>query len=330
MIAIPTLSAGEHLNECLRSLENQTFRDFEVTVIDNGGNSFSVPDGLSYPCRVLKPGANVGFGAAINLAAHTSGAPLVATLNDDTEPDPTWMAALVREMRSDTRAGMCASRIRFSESGKLDSAGMLICLDGSSKQRGHGTTPDAWTQPEDVLLPSACAALYRRQMLEEVGYFDEDFFLYCEDTDLGLRAQWAGWGCRYAPDATVRHHYSGTAGAFSLLKARHVERNRLWVALKNFPAGLLILAPAVSLWRYFWQAIAVRRGRGAASGFVGSGHSLTTALSILVRAHVETLGALPRLLKKRRAMRPLRKVRSAEFIRLVFRHRITARELGLS
>jgi len=330
MIAIPTLSAGEHLNECLRSLENQTFRDFEVIVIDNGGNSFPAPEGLSYPCRILEPGTNVGFGAAINLAARASGAPLVATLNDDTAPDPTWMEALVREMSSDARAGMCASRIRFSESGKLDSAGMLICLDGSSKQRGHGGTPETWSQAEDVLLPSACAALYRRQMLEDVGYFDEDFFLYCEDTDLGLRAQWAGWRCRYAPDATVRHHYSGTAGAFSILKARYVERNRMWVALKTFPPALLILAPAVSVWRYFWQAIGVGRGRGAASGFVGSGNSLTTAFSILLRAHVETLRALPLLLRKRRTMRQLRKIGSAEFIKLVFRHRITARELGLS
>ncbi len=330
MIAIPTLSAGEHLDECLKSLENQTFRNFEVTVIDNGCNSLSVPEGLSYPCLVLEPGANIGFGAAINLAARASSAPLVATLNDDTEPDPTWMEALVREMRSDAHAGMCASRIRFSESGKLDSAGMLMCLDGSSKQRGHGGPPGAWTQPEDVLLPSACAALYRRQMLEEVGYFDDDFFLYCEDTDLGLRAQWAGWRCRYAPEATVRHHYSGTAGAFSILKARYVERNRLWVALKTFPLLLLILVPAVSLWRYFWQAIGVRRGSGAASGFVGSGNSWTAAFSIVLRAHLETLRDLPRLLRKRRAILRRRKIRSAEFIQLVFQHRISARELGLS
>ena len=88
-----------------------------------------------------------------------------------------------------------------------------------------------------MLLPSASAALYRRAMLEEIGLFDEDFFLYCEDTDLGLRARWAGWKCIYVPGAVVDHHYSHSAGRASRLKAYYVERNRLFVAAKNFPAG---------------------------------------------------------------------------------------------
>ena len=80
-----------------------------------------------------------------------------------------------------------------------DSAGMLICADGSSKQRGHGLPPEAFGQQEEVLLPSGSAALYRREMLEDIGLFDEDFFLYCEDTDIGLRGRWAGWKCRTFP-----------------------------------------------------------------------------------------------------------------------------------
>lgn len=329
-IAIPTLRAGDLLALCLKSLNNQIFRDFDVTVINNGMQAFSVSPDLFFRCRLLSPGENVGFGAAINLAARATAAPFVAALNDDTEPDPEWLDALVREISRDSRTGMCASRIRLFESGRLDSAGMLICLDGSSKQRGQGQPPSAFDRPAEVLLPSGCAALYRRQMLEEVGFFDEDYFLYCEDTDLGLRARWAGWGCRYAPGATVRHHYSSTAGAFSPGKARFVERNRIWVAVKNFPLALLVVSPLISFLRYFWQLASLASRRGAASEFIRSGNSLGSALAILLRAHGETLRALPRLLRKRAAIRHTRKIGSLSFLKLLFRHRIATRELARS
>src|SRR3979409_1538847 len=98
MIAIPTLQAGAPLAACLQSLNNQIFRAFEVTVINNAKQPFSPPPDLSFPVRILSPGENVGFGAAINLAMNATNAPFVATLNDDTEPDPAWLDALVREI----------------------------------------------------------------------------------------------------------------------------------------------------------------------------------------------------------------------------------------
>ena len=143
---------------------------------------------------------------------------------------------------------------------------MLICRDGSSKQRGHGRPPEDFPVTEEALLPSGSAALYRRAMLEETGGFDGSFFLYCEDTDLGLRARWAGWKCLYVPEAVVEHHYSHSAGRASPLKAYYVERNRLFVLAKNFPLGMLLAAPWVSLARYFWHAwyMLARTRRGGA------------------------------------------------------------------
>ena len=107
----------------------------------------------------------------------------------------------------------------------------------------------------DVLMPSGCAALFRRAMLEDTGGFDEDFFLYCEDTDLGLRARWRGWRSVYASDAVVTHRYSHSAGAASELKAFYVERNRLFVLARNFPARLLWKAPFSTLARYCWHLV---------------------------------------------------------------------------
>ena len=334
-VAVPTLSGGHLLAACLDSLNTQSFRNFEVVVIDNGraGVVIPPPEIYTFPYRILSPGSNVGFGAAVNLAIRASSSPYIAILNDDTEPEADWLSSLVSELESDPRVGMWASRIQLRGSSSLDSAGMMICFDGSSKQRGHRQPASSFCDSQDVLLPSGCAALYRRLMLDEIGLFDEDYFLYCEDTDLGLRACWAGWTCRYVPEAVVEHRYSGTSGAYSAMKAGYVERNRLWVALKNFPGVLLPGVPFVAVSRYFWQLRAARGSTGtgstgAAAGFIRSGNSLFDAAAILLRAHRDTFLRLPSLLRTRSQMRRMRRIGSAEFIRLMYRHRIAARQLA--
>jgi len=328
-IAIPTLLGGPTLQSCLESLCRQTFRDFEVTVVNNGsGEPVAAP--VNFPLCVLSPGSNIGFGAAVNLAVKGSAAEFIASLNDDTEPDEHWLERLVAAMRPDPRVGMCASRIQLFGTSTLDSAGILICGDGSSKQRGQLQPSADWTTSGDALLPSGCAGLYRRRMLDEVGLFDEDFFLYCEDTDLGLRARWAGWQCRYVADAVVDHHYSHSAGAFSPMKARYVERNRLWVAIKNFPCSRLLLVPMFSLLRYAWQLSAMRDNRGASAGFIRSGYSMTDVIAIVWNAYRETAIHLPALLRKRAQCRSHRRIRPAEFSRLLDRHGISARDLAYS
>ncbi len=325
VIVIPTLLAGPALDRCLAALQAQTYRDFEVIIVNNG--STALVNSVSNP-RIIQMAVNVGFGAAVNVAIRNSQAPLIATLNDDTEPDPGWLAALVNELNSDPLVGMCASQIRLFHPECLDSAGMLICLDGSSKQRGGALPPESFPQSGDALLPSACAALYRRSMLDQIGLFDEDFFLFCEDTDLGLRARWAGWHCRYAAGASTRHHYSLTAGPVSRLKAHLVERNRISLAIKNFPLQLLLALPFVSFARYVSQFRSIGKSRGAAAAFIRSGQSCWSAAGIIIRAHWATLLELPTLIRKRNMVWATRRIGSAEFIQILKRHRITAREIG--
>src|SRR5207248_6048967 len=209
--------------------------------------------------------------------------------------------------------------------GCLDSAGMLICLDGSSKQRGHGQRAAAFDSAEDALLPSACAALYRRRMLDETGWFDEDYFLYCEDTDLGLRARWAGWKCLYAPQAIVDHAYSSTAGRASSLKAYYVERNRLFLTVKNFPAANLVAAPLVSAVRYAWHVVFMLRGRGAAADFQDGGLNLA---ALVIRAHWALIQNWNKLWKKRREIQKTARLAPAQFRQLLRAHAITPREVA--
>ena len=329
---VPTLAAGGALADCLRSLESQTFEPFEIVVVDNSGDGRVKAEGVRM--RVIANQRNVGFGAAVNQAFRDSSAPFLATLNDDASAHPGWLAALVSATEQNPRAGMCASQVLMADSESsadlkaLDSAGMLIAADGSSKQRGHGRPPGEFASSIETLLPSASAALYRRQMLEEVGLFDESFFLYCEDTDLGLRARWAGWDCLYAPQAVVEHRYSHSAGRASPLKAYYVERNRLALAIRNFPLPMLLRAPAVALARYFWHLVSLVAGRGKAAEFHKAGHGALILPFLALRAHLAVLIRLPRLLEERRSIRATRRVSPSDFRALLARHSIGTRQVA--
>ena len=327
-MVIPTLAADLRLRECLESLGRQTLRDWEVIVIDNSGKNLVSRDALPANARVIANARNVGFGAAVNQGIEASSAPYVATLNDDAVAHPEWLEALVHALARRPDAGMAASQVRMFGEERLDSAGMLVARDGSSKQRGHGRAPDAFPVAEEAFFPSGSAALYRRKMLDEVGGFDDRFFLYCEDTDLGLRARWAGWKCLYVPEAVVEHHYSHSAGGASPVKAYYVERNRLFVLAKNFPAAMLLAAPFVSAARYFWHLWYILQGRGSAARFRAEGNAGPRMIWYIVRAHASLAGNLGRLWRERRGIRARARITPAVFRHLVRCHSISARKVA--
>ncbi|MGD0362788.1 MAG: glycosyltransferase family 2 protein [Bryobacteraceae bacterium] len=302
-VVVPTLAADARLRECMTALEKQTQRDFEVIVVDNSGTAAVRRNGAPPPgVRVVEEPQNVGFGAAINHAFRESRSRYVASLNDDAAPHPGWLAALVSAIEA--------------------------CPDAGIKQRGHARPPGFFPVAEEVLFPSGSAALYRRTMLEQIGLFDEVFFLYCEDTDLGLRARWAGWRCLYVPEAIVEHHYSYSAGRASRLKAYYVERNRLFVAAKNFPARMLAAAPFVSLARYAWHLRWMLRGRGAAARFRLEGASGWRMPWYVLRAHGALLLRAPTLWRQRREIRRTARVTPRIFRRLLGSYSISARRVA--
>jgi GT2 family glycosyltransferase len=324
---------------CLESLESQTWRDFDVLVVDNGGSNAARrlhaarPAG-SLSVRWVENVRNTGFGAAINEARRHSRSPFVAALNDDATASPEWLGALVGGM-ADADVGMCASQVRLAgdENGRLDSAGMLIAGDGSSRQRGHLEPPGRFDTEEDVLLPSASAAIYRRTALDQAGWFDEHFFLYCEDTDVGLRIRRLGWRCRYIPRAVAWHRFSRSAGRASALKAYYVERNRLFVLIKHFPAAWLAAAPFVTILRYYWHFGLMLQGKGKAAEFREGGGGALDLVRLAIRAHLSALADAGRLWRERR--RILRDAAAApgalspkEFSRLLRDHHMKARQVA--
>ncbi len=322
---MPTLAAGDALADCLRALESQTLTDFEVVVVDNSGMGLAQASGAR--TRVVANPGNVGFGGAVNQVYRSSQSPYLAVINDDAVAHPEWLENLVRDAEANPEAGMFASQVRMGDGDTLDSAGMLIAADGSSKQRGHGQNRRVRFETE-ALFPSGSAALYRRAMLDHIGVFDESFFLYCEDVDLGLRARGAAGPGRYVAGAVVEHRYSHSAGRASALKAYYVERNRIYTVIKNFPALGLLGAPWAALARYFWHLISLLTGRGKAAEFRHGGQSGALLPFLVLRAHLAALVNLPRLLRERRKIFRTRRISSREFARLLRRHSISLRQVA--
>lgn len=328
-VAVPTLAAGPCLLDCLASLEAQTLPGVQVVVVDNSGSGAIHRLGAArFRFRLIENRANLGFGAAVNQGWRLVPSEYCAVLNDDAVAAPGWLESLVAAMERRPAVGMAASRIVMPEGRRLDSAGMLIARDGSSKQRGHGEPPERYGSEEDVLLPSGCAALYRRSMLEQIGLFEEEFFLYCEDTDLGLRARWAGWECVYVPEAHVTHAYSRSSGAASEIKAWFVERNRLRLCLRCLPLPWLAAAPWCALVRYGWHLLTLLDGHGKAAEFREAGGSGWRLPWLVLKAHLALLTALPRLLRQRAAIARTRSVSPSQFVALLRNHSISLRSVA--
>lgn len=244
------------LEQCLPTLSIQSYDDFEVVVIDNGSTDDSVAWlAANWPeVLVLPQKQNLGFAAANNIGIQATDSPLVVLLNNDTLANPGWLENLVTAV-SDPDIGMVASRIvKWDQPELLDSAGIEVDLAGIAWNRGWGQPVSYALSPSDVFGPSAAAGLYRRQMLDEIGLFDEEFFAYYEDVDLAWRAQRAGWRCHYEPKACVRHWHSATGLINPNYKNFLLGRNKVWTILKNYAwPDIIWFAPLI----LFFDIIAI-------------------------------------------------------------------------
>jgi GT2 family glycosyltransferase len=272
---------------------------------------------------------NRGFAAGNNAGLVVARGDYIITLNNDTQADPDWLAELVVVADAHPEAGMMASRIcTFADHDLVDSLGVSICRDGMSRGafRRQRFSSLSLNRVEEILLPSACVALYRRTMLAETGFFDEAFFAYCEDTDLGLRGRLAGWGAVLARDAIVYHKYSSSAGAFSPLKLYLVERNHYRAVIKSCPLSFLLFIPLFTLVRYWIQASVVLSGKGSGGEFLASG-SRSACIAAVMRGMRDAILALPAVLRQRKQVLSTREMSDHEFAQLLKKYRLSFREL---
>ncbi|MBI5505861.1 MAG: glycosyltransferase family 2 protein [Deltaproteobacteria bacterium] len=337
-VAIPRVSVlilnwngRELLRGCLRSLRDQTFKDFEVLVVDNGSADDSAAMvRREFPeARLLALPVNTGFCGGNNRAYAQARADLVLLLNNDAEVRADFVEKMITAADLDAEFGMFAACIRMYDRREIfDSTGLLIYPDGICRSRGWlEKDVGQYDRVDEVLAPNGCAAMYRRAMLDDVGFLDEAYFAYLEDLDLGLRGQLRGWRCRYVPDAVVYHKKSMTTGYHSALKAYLVERNRIWNAVRLLPLRLLLLSPLWTVARYLAQGFAAASGRGM-SGRFSRDYSRRQLLGILLRAYAAALLRLPEVWRERRWIQSRRKLGALAVYELLRKHRLPLLELA--
>ncbi|HXK58733.1 MAG TPA: glycosyltransferase family 2 protein [Acidobacteriota bacterium] len=320
------------LGECLASLVAQTYPSLEILVVDNASSDSSRALVSHYPdsrVRLIELDGNLGFGVPNNIGMKAARGDLIALLNNDAVADPCWLERLVKRISVSPEVGLCASKILVYGTNVIDKAGHLMYPDGQNRGRGTGETDHGqYDQPEEVFFPDGCAALYRREAVEAVGGFDPHFFAYADDADLGIRCRLKGWKCLYEPGAIVHHRRSATSGAYSPEKIYLVERNRFWLALKNFPWLLLLFTPVFTMNRWAWNLVAALTRRGAAGNFRRDS-SLLDLVKVLGRAYKDGFRGIPLMLKARREIRRSRVLSDREFYRLLWRFRVSARRLAM-
>jgi GT2 family glycosyltransferase len=332
-VVIPNLNGRDILSCCLRSLEHQTMKDFEVIIVDNGSTDGSVDMVRSdFPWleTVIENEKNAGFAKACNQGIEAASGDLVALLNNDTETHPDWLAELVKAAEAYPDAGMFASKtLLFDRRDTIDTTGHLIYRDGLNRGRGRlEIDRGQYDDKTDVFFPSGAAALYRRKMFDEIGLFDEHHFAYGDDIDIGIRGRLAGWKCVFVPGAIVYHMYSATTGKYSPMKLYLVERNRLWIVLKYLPMKYVLLNFFYTKIRYFYHFYGVVRGRGAAGRSV-SEHSFCELTATVIRAYWDAAKAFPRVWRERKRMMKLKRVSDREIDRWFLDYAISAKEIAL-
>jgi GT2 family glycosyltransferase len=303
-VVIPNWNGAEHLVTCLNSLRRQTYPRVEVIVADNDSHDGSLALLESqYPeVKVVGLDENRGYAGGVNAGIAAAEGEILAILNNDTEADPRWLEELWAGLERHPEAGSATSKILLFDRRKIiNSTGDLFTTEGVPVNRGVWEEDEGQFDEEDkVFSPCGGACAVRRSVLEDLASrgqgepFDEDFFAYCEDVDLGWRSQLAGYQCLYVPTAKIYHKLSATGGG--KIASYYTGRNFIYVLAKDYPASLFrkhwprVLRAQL---RITWEALRAWRGEAARAR---------------IRGQLSGLWNLPRALRKRRAIQGSRVV----------------------
>lgn len=328
-VIIVNYNGEAYLQQALDSLRAQTFRDFEVLLVDNASTDGSA-DNLKTEgvpgYRFLPQTENLGFAAGNNVAARQSGATWLALFNPDAVANPDWLERVVAGTERHPDASMFAcAQYALDDPSIMDGAGDCYLGFGIPWRGGFGLPAEPLVEGE-CFSPCGASAVFRRTVFEAHGGFDERFFCYCEDVDLGYRMRLAGERCVFLPDAVIRHAGSGISGRASTFAIFHGTRNRIWTYAKNTPALLMVLTlpghvaiTLAILLRGFMTGRAGPTWRGIVAGLAGLG-GLRKDRRFGPPVRRVSLGELvyamawnpKRLLDRRPVIRPLRPPRGTD------------------
>ena len=240
-VIIPNWNGEDYISECLDSLNKQTFKGFEVIVVDNGStdNSISIIESKYAEVIIKKLSYNTGFAAAVNKGIKMSKAKYAVLMNNDTYADKNWLKALIEEMEKNNYSFAASKMLFYDKRTHINTAGDEITKYGWAKQIGFDLKDGSkFSKNKEIFSASGGSVIIRNSLFKEVGYFDEKFFAYLEDVDWCFRAQLLGHKGLFVADSKIFHHVSATTKKFSTLGEYLTVRNTLAMIYKNFPAKL--------------------------------------------------------------------------------------------
>jgi N-acetylglucosaminyl-diphospho-decaprenol L-rhamnosyltransferase len=284
-VVVVNYNGGDYLRGCLRSLAAQTFTSFETVLVDNASLDGSLDRIVERPrdLTILRQSSNLGFAGGNNVGARAGRGRWLALLNPDAEAEPGWLAALMAAVAERPGHRMVASlQLSLADASVLDGAGDCYLAYGYAWRGGFGHTASSAPTAGECFAPCGAAALYPRDAFLAAGGFDEGYFCYHEDVDIGFRLRLLGERCQFAPAAVVRHAGSAITGRASAFSTFHGVRNGVWTYVKNMPGRYIAigwpvwLAGAVAL-----MARGVARGQFASTlrGFIAGLGGLGGALA---------------------------------------------------
>jgi len=316
-IIIINWNGKKYLKDCLSFVFRQGYENFDVILVDNGSTDKSpefVKD--NFPeVKVIALDKNYGFAKGNNIgieeALRNKDVKYIVLLNNDTKVDKNWLQELVKVAESDEKIGSCQSKILVLDNPRvIDAVGIGIKRNGLAYQIGWQEEDNGqYENISEVFGACACAALYRTEMLTQIGLFDEDFFAYYEDVDLVLRARLAGWRCMYVRKAVVYHKHSATYGKDSPFKMYFLGRNKYCYIIKNLPTDIVFKS-------LIWQAgiIIYMVLRIIKSVILRDTKGIRLRSSYL-KGNFDAIKNIPKMFKKRKRIRSTRLISDKEFRR---------------
>jgi GT2 family glycosyltransferase len=311
-VIIVSWNSAIYLPRCLSALVAQSYRDFEVLIVDNGSSDnaiLNVED--SYPTldlRVERLEKNTGFAVANNIGARLAQGKWLALLNADAFPEPDCLKQLLQAVDDNPEFTFFASRqIQANTPELLDGTGDAYHVSGLAWRENYNNLASKYgMQSGEVFSACAAAALYLRDDFMKVGGFDEDYFSYHEDVDLGFRLRLTGGRCLYVPQAVVHHVGSASTGKTSDFSYYYGHRNLVWTFFKDMPAVL------------FWIYLPVHLLMNI---YLSASYLFKEKRSIILKSKVDAFRVLPAILRKRKYVQQLRSVSTREI------HRVMIKEL---
>jgi len=242
-IVIPNWNGADMLVSCLESLEKQSEK-CQIVVVDNGSkdNSVLIVKKQFPGVTLLEFPDNAGFAGGVNRGinyALEQGAEYIALFNNDAVANKDWLKELIAEAKAHPKAGIITGKLLRTDKKHFDSTGDFYTIWGLPFPRGRNQVDDGqFDKSEYIFGASGGASLYRAELFEKVGLFDEDFFAYYEDVDISFRAQMAGWKIRYTPKAEAYHGVGGTSSKLGDFARYHSAKNYLLLYSRNMPFKL--------------------------------------------------------------------------------------------